>query len=211
MHVRLLSFQSVIWLLVGWLLAGIGGGTEEQPQVTFHTVTDQEIISPQPVRHRVVLDPRFEAELREKKKPAQGLFETALTATHADGRVDLRFSFKNVSGETRRIVFGSGQMYDFWVYNGEQEEVYRWSSDKTFIQVLLEQELGAAEELVFQEQWDLKDSRGNPVPPGTYTVVVEVLAGLESGAVAGEDRTARTVVEIGKDGVRSWGTAPSAP
>ncbi len=198
---RLFSLQSILALLVSWLLAGIGGGAEDSPRITFQPVPDRVETGLRPFKRQIKVDPRFATELREQKNPTLGRFETALTATKADGRVDLRFSFKNVSGNVQPVVFASGQQYDFWVYNEQQEEIYRWSGDKSFISMLLERELGPEEELVFHEQWDLHDRRGNPVPPGTYTVVVGILAGSESGAIPVEERTARIVLEIGEDDI----------
>lgn len=142
------------------------------------------------------LSPELERELQEKKQPMQGLFETTLEADEANGKIDIRFALRNISGKDLQITYGSGQKYDFWIHNEKDEEVYRWSFGKSFTQALIERELLNSEVIEFNEAWDLHDNEGNPVPPGQYTITVKVMIGLEEGTIRQDELTARYAVEI---------------
>lgn len=131
-----------------------------------------------------------------EKKPMEGLFETTLDIEEADGKLDIRFSLKNVSGKDLQITHGSGQQYDIWIYNDRDEEVYRWSHNKAFTQALIVRGLGDSEQLSFEEEWDLRDSNGEPVPAGTYTVAVEVMIGMDEGTIDRGSLKAQSTVEL---------------
>ena len=142
------------------------------------------------------LSPELEKELQEKKQPMQGLFETAMETDKADGKINVHFSLRNISGKDLRITYGSGQQYDVWIYNGKDEEVYRWSFDKAFTQALIDKEFKHSEVIEFDEVWDLKDNEGNPVPPGQYSIAVKVMIGLREGNISQNELTADIVVGI---------------
>lgn len=63
----------------------------------------------------------------------------------------------------------SGQAYDFAVYQGDTE-VWRWSEGTFFIQSVQERVLAPGEILSFSEDWNRRDKKGQPLPPGRYTV-----------------------------------------
>ncbi|WP_080837057.1 BsuPI-related putative proteinase inhibitor [Cohnella massiliensis] len=95
---------------------------------------DEQKYELKPEIREIRLDPQLEKELLEKKEPMQGLFETTMDTVKADGEIDIHFSLKNISGKDLQINHGSGQQYDIWVYNDQDEEVYRWSYNKAFTQ-----------------------------------------------------------------------------
>jgi len=142
------------------------------------------------------LSPELERELQEKKRPLQGLFETAMETDKADGKINLHFSLKNISGKDLQITYGSGQKYDVWVHNEKDEVVYQWSLNKAFTQALIVRDFKNAGRIEFAEGWDLQDNEGNPVPPGQYSIVVKVMIGLEAGTISEDELTARVGVKI---------------
>ncbi|WP_176220667.1 BsuPI-related putative proteinase inhibitor [Cohnella massiliensis] len=162
---------------------------------SIQIIDDSKHVSKSEVRE-IRLDPQLEKELLEKKQPMQGLFETTMDTVKADGKIDIHFSLKNISGKDLKIVHGSGQRYDFWVYNEKDEEVYRWSYNKAFTAALIERELKKSEKLEFDEVWHLKDNEGEPVPPGKYTVVVMVMIGLESGTISQDELITKSIIEV---------------
>jgi len=162
----------------------------------FFQIVDESNPELKPEVREIRLDPQLEKELLEKKQPLQGLFETKMETEKADGKIDIHFSIKNISGKDLKIVHGSGQRYDIWVYNDKDEEVYRWSHDKAFTQALIEFELKKSGQLEFDEEWNLQDDEGNPVPSGKYTIVVKVMIGLESGTISQDELIAKAIVEI---------------
>jgi hypothetical protein len=149
-----------------------------------------------PVEREVTLDPKYEKELQEKKKPMQGLFETSLGTVNGDGKIDINFSLKNISGKNLQVSFGSGQKYDIWVYNEQNEEVFKWSNKYAFTQALIEQEIGKEGKLIFHEEWNLLDNKGNPVPAGKYTIEIKVMIGLISGTISQDELIAKSIIEV---------------
>jgi len=171
-----------------------------ESEIVIEPVDKSVIYEGEPEKMELRLDPKFEKDISDKKKPVQGLFTSSLETAEADGKIALRFTLKNVSGKDLRVHHGSGQKYDFIVRNERGEEVYRWSYNKAFTTALIEFTFGKDRELSFTEEWDLLDVEGNPVPPGKYEIVFTAAIGLDSGTPDPEELTARTVVEIDRAG-----------
>ena len=58
----------------------------------------------------------------------------------------------NNAGRAEQLTFTSGQQYDFWVTDGD-EEIWRWSAERAFTQAIEEKSLGPQESLTFEETW----------------------------------------------------------
>jgi hypothetical protein len=117
--------------------------------------------------------------------PVQGLAASVSVdkATYEPGeQVRLTLVIKNVSTETKRLSFRDGQRYEFVVTDGEGYEVWRWSADKFFIQVLGEEIIDTGQLLAYSERWNQQDEAGNQVPAGAYAVL-----GFTVGCLAGTD------------------------
>lgn len=71
------------------------------------------------------------------------------------------------------LYYPTSQRYDLTAIDPEGEEVWRWSRDRTFLQVTQAEELKANETLSFMEIWDQLDNDGQQVPPGEYQLVAE--------------------------------------
>ncbi|GFP32875.1 hypothetical protein HKBW3S42_01180, partial [Candidatus Hakubella thermalkaliphila] len=52
------------------------------------------------------------------------------------GEIRLALEVKNIGDEEDTIIFNSAQMYDFWVIDAQGQELWRWSADKAFAQVI---------------------------------------------------------------------------
>lgn len=156
-----------------------------------------------PVELAVKLAPEVEIDLQKKKeeqsKSVAGLFKTSVEVFNKEGKISLDFSLQNVSGKEQHISYGSGQKYDIFIYNAQNEEIYRWSNNKAFTQALIVTNMMKDSKLVFNEQWNLKDNKGNKVPPGKYTIKVNVMIALNSEEIRrihSDDLTARTIYEV---------------
>lgn len=156
-----------------------------------------------PVELAVKLVPEVEIDLKKKKeeqsKSVAGFFKTSLEVLNKEGKINFDFSLQNVSGKEQHISYGSGQKYDIFIYNAQNEEIYRWSINKAFTQALIVTTMKKDSKLVFNEQWNLKDNKGNIVPPGKYTIKVEVMIASNSEEIHqihSDDLTARTVYEV---------------
>jgi hypothetical protein len=65
------------------------------------------------------------------------------------------------------VTFFSSQRYEMIVENSDGHEVWRWSNDLGFAQPIAQELLTS---VTYSEEWDQRDNRGQPVPPGRYEV-----------------------------------------
>ena len=80
------------------------------------------------------------------------------------GDVTLTFTVTNPSKEPAKVVFPSGQKYDFAAMDSTTgKEAWRWSKDKGFTQAVVEQTVPAGGSLTFVEKW-------KPASKGLYLV-----------------------------------------
>ena len=78
-----------------------------------------------------------------------------------------------VTNESQKIisaVYSSSQSFDFAVFNNDKREIWRWSNDKVFAQMLRPFTLPPGKEVRFSTTWKQADYYGNPVPKGKYYV-----------------------------------------
>lgn len=166
-------------------------------------VNDESKISIQK-KDTLVLDQNRINEFLQKKNEQQlqtkfGLFHTTLDAKVEDQTLILDIAFKNVSDLDQRIYFNSGQQFDIFIYDVQNVEVYRWSQDKSFIAAIIEMDVKKDESLTYTEVLDLHDILGEPLPSGTYKVVVKMFAHLasdEQAILSHEDLIANAMIQI---------------
>lgn len=121
-------------------------------------------------------------------------FETSLVLKDAAGMESVEFqgrglitftvTIRNRSDALRTLTLPSGQTHDCIVYSETDQEVWRWSAGRVFIQTLTELTLAPGESQSFTATWDLTDRQGAPLPPGEYRAVGLVpgrAPGLRSG------------------------------
>ena len=86
--------------------------------------------------------------------------------------VDLLLSVKNTTNHFLGFNFLSSQTYDFFVREKNSGfEVWRWSKDNFFTQVIRSQALLPQKEWKFKVVWNLKDNERNKLKLGVYEVV----------------------------------------
>lgn len=98
--------------------------------------------------------------------------------------VEVTVSVRNVSGAPLGIVFNSSQRLDLIVRRPRGDEVWRWSHDKAFTQVIQTLLLRPQEASTLRVAWDQRDLQGRRVDPGTYEAIV-VFMGRVEGAGRG--------------------------
>ncbi|HLE24120.1 MAG TPA: BsuPI-related putative proteinase inhibitor [Thermodesulfobacteriota bacterium] len=76
----------------------------------------------------------------------------------------------NKSKETCRYSFRSSQVYDF-VVKEDNKEIWRWSADEVFAQVITELTLAPGKSESFEEIWEQVDNEGKNVRAGKYQVI----------------------------------------
>ena len=97
--------------------------------------------------------------------------------------VSMTLSISNCGDEEVIRFYSSGQRYDFVVSDTEGQDVWRWSHDKAFIQVIGSQVLVPSETVTYTEVWNQNDNTDEQVAVGQYGVL-----GLDVGCQqTGED------------------------
>ena len=87
-----------------------------------------------------------------KVRPANEL--PAKLSASVNGDVTLTFTLKNASSDPAKVMYSSGQKYDFVVADsGTGKAVWRWSANKSFVQSLGEETIPAGGTLTFVEKW----------------------------------------------------------
>ena len=149
----------LFWLMAGGLLivalaaaCDDGGGDKEEPSpASTATPTPTPSTPPFPFEGPVGID-----------LTTYGVFH--------DVGEEIRFTIFVAASEPITLYYRTTQRYEIVITNSEGGEVWRWSKDKAFGEVLEEVSLEGNEVLTFNESWDQMDNDGQPVPAGDYRV-----------------------------------------
>jgi len=96
--------------------------------------------------------------------------------------VGIHFTVRNAAAGALGVMFTSGQRFDVIVRRSRGDEVWRWSHDKAFIQVIQTATLLPQEALSFSVSWDQRDFQGRRVDPGTYDLIAVFMGRLNDKA-----------------------------
>lgn len=77
------------------------------------------------------------------------------------------------ASEPTTLYYRTSQRFDFMVADADGEQLWRWSADRAFLQVLGQEELEPGMEFAYQEVWRQVGSWESQVSPGVYTVTGE--------------------------------------
>ena len=104
----------------------------------------------------------------EQPMPQFGISLTTDRATYASQEepiaIAMTLTIANRTGEPVEFNFTSAQRYDFAIADEQGDEVWRWSAERMFAQMLGTEALGPGEELVYGEVGEVS------LEPGSYTV-----------------------------------------
>jgi hypothetical protein len=126
----------------------------------------------------------------------EGIVATLSTnkARYAPGEpVRIRITFKNDTGESRKLLFSSGQRFDI-VAERDGRTVWQWSRGRMFTMALGTLTLAPGQSFAAEEVWDQKSSDGQAVRPGQYTLIARMTSREPSGFPE-----ARGTIEIRED------------
>ena len=98
-----------------------------------------------------------------------GIDLTTYGAFHSQGE-PVPLTITVAVSEPITLYYRTTQRYEIVISDAEGKEVWRWSKDKAFGEVVEQVSLQANESLGFNESWDQRDNDGQPVPTGNYTV-----------------------------------------
>jgi len=106
-------------------------------------------------------------------------FVSDLTLRRADGTtgdtfdrgepIDLVLTVRNRLSTPATVEFPTARTFDFIVVRANTTDlVWKWSTGRSFAQVLTEIDFAAGETRTFTVTWDQRDASGTPVPAGAY-------------------------------------------
>jgi hypothetical protein len=81
-------------------------------------------------------------------------------SVHVNDSVRFRLDLTNTTGAPLVLEFGSAQRFDIGVQDGAGEDVWRWSADRSFAQVLGADTLAAGETVSYDAEWAHGDRTG---------------------------------------------------
>jgi hypothetical protein len=85
--------------------------------------------------------------------------------------VEVELRIANAGSAPVSVTFTSGQRFDLAIRRPRGDEVWRWSHDKAFIQVIETLTLEPGQSFSFQIPWEQRDYQGRRVDPGPYQAV----------------------------------------
>jgi hypothetical protein len=92
-------------------------------------------------------------------------------STYALGEpVQFTLQVRNTASAAVTVTLPTGQDYDFIVRAADGTEVWRWSHDQAFTQVVRQATFGPGETKTFTTTWDQRNNDGQPVGAGQFTV-----------------------------------------
>lgn len=114
------------------------------------------------------------------KKGKEGNLEVTVAVNKGDFKagkeIAITVSVKNVSRKIEFLHYNSEQRFDVEVKDSEGKAVWRWSQGSFFglvrAQIKLEPDESEESDII----WSQKDSAGNQVPPGKYTLIAKSMA-----------------------------------
>lgn len=79
----------------------------------------------------------------------------------------------NQGSKTYEAQFASAKIYDFYLYDAEEQLVWKWSGDKMFSMVLISRKLEPKQPLTYVETFNQILLSGKQLEPGKYRLVGE--------------------------------------
>lgn len=92
--------------------------------------------------------------------------------------VEAYITLINHSDETMTIDFNSGQTFDIYLYDDQDQLMTQWSADRMFTQALQSMEIKAGTAERFGGEVALVNQEGQPLDIGTYRLKVEIKGDL---------------------------------
>ncbi|MGG3926704.1 BsuPI-related putative proteinase inhibitor [Metabacillus fastidiosus] len=96
-----------------------------------------------------------------------------------DEQVEFIITLINGTEQSTQFEFRSAQKYEIIIRNLDGKDIYKYSRERMFIQMVEYLEVDANKKKTWREQWDYKDNNGNRVEKGTYEIEVMFLGKSE--------------------------------
>jgi hypothetical protein len=113
--------------------------------------------------------------------PGPGLNIVASISQQSAESMTFRIGVENTGSEAETLNFGNSQFFDIEVRSASGALVWRWSTGKSFLDVLWSLDLDPGESSVQETAWDLTGDNGQPLPHGTYTAKIFITSQPRDG------------------------------
>lgn len=110
-------------------------------------------------------------EPAEDELSSGGQIASSLEVGIATGEVRLVLHVTNVTRDAIDFTFPTSQRYDFVVADAAGREVWRWSADRAFLQVVTEAQLEAGETWTMEATWPTGQESGSYLVTGRLTSI----------------------------------------
>jgi len=94
--------------------------------------------------------------------------------------IEITITIRNAGVNPVSLTFFSGQRFDLLVRRPRGDEIWRWSHDKAFIQVIQSIPIRPNEPLTLKGSWDQRDYQGRRADPGAYEIIAFVTGRIEA-------------------------------
>ncbi|MEX0765567.1 MAG: BsuPI-related putative proteinase inhibitor [bacterium] len=115
---------------------------------------------------------RAEGGLRHEASITKRVFD-------AGESVEVTITIRNAGANPVTLTFFSGQRFDLLVRRPRGDEIWRWSHDKAFIQVVQSIPIRSNEPMTLKASWDQRDYQGRRADLGAYEIIAFVTGRTE--------------------------------
>jgi hypothetical protein len=113
-------------------------------------------------------DAREDAMMPGADAASEGLIPSLAAQVDGD-TVRLNLHVTNATSAAVELEYGTAQRFDFAVLDEAEREVWRWSEDEMFAQVVGSESLGPGETVEHEAEWHAGGRRGEHVAVGRLT------------------------------------------
>jgi len=118
--------------------------------------------------------------------PGPGLNIVASISQQSAENITFRIGVENTGSSAETLNFGNSQFFDIEVRTASGALVWRWSTGKSFLDVLWSLDLDPGESSVHETVWDLTDDFQQPLPRGSYKAKVFITSQPRDGDLVSE-------------------------
>ena len=117
-----------------------------------------------------VLNGGAAGELERFEMPAAEKPDIHLEVVPTDAAFRFVLTVANNTEHAMAFRFNTGQSYDFVVSANSGAEIWRWSQERGFTQMIRDEQLAPKSKWTYEVVWDGRDNDYRAVPAGTYRV-----------------------------------------
>ena len=118
--------------------------------------------------------------------PGPGLNIVASISQQSAESITFRIGVENTGSKAETLNFGNSQFFDIEIRTASGALVWRWSTDKIFLDIVWALDLDPGESSIQETVWDLTDDLQKLLPHGTYRAKVFITSQPRDGDLVSE-------------------------